>query len=51
MAVLVRIMTSGEELYEMVPPKLAGGAAPPQPNASWARRQNSMMWSAEQAVG
>ena len=35
----------GEELYQQQPPHLAGGAAAPQPNASWARRQNSIMWS------
>ena len=35
----------GEELYTQQPPHLAGGAAAPQPNASWARRQNSIMWS------
>lgn len=35
----------GDALYETVPPALAQGAAPPAPHASWARRQNSMMWS------
>ena len=35
----------GDQLYEQTPPPLAGGAAAPQPNASWARRQNSIMWS------
>ena len=35
----------GEALYTQAPPPLAGGAAPPQPNAAWTRRQNSIMWS------
>ena len=35
----------GDELYTQTPPTLAGGAAAPQPHASWARRQNSIMWS------
>ena len=36
---------NGDALYGQTPPPLAGGAAAPQPNARWARRQNSMMWS------
>ena len=35
----------GDGLYTQTPPPLAGGAAAPQPNASWTRRQNSIMWS------
>jgi serine/threonine protein kinase len=34
-----------ELLYESTPPKLNGGAVAPAPNAAWARRQNSVMWS------
>jgi hypothetical protein len=33
----------GDALYSITPPPLAGGAAAPQPNASWSRRQNSIM--------
>eukprot|EP00966_Prymnesium_polylepis_P296913 6859595-Prymnesium_polylepis.1 len=32
-------------LYSQTPPPLSQGIAPPAPNASWTRRQNSMMWS------
>ena len=32
-------------LYTQSPPPLAGGIAPPTPNAAWSRRQNSMMWA------
>ena len=28
-----------------LPPRLAADGAPPQPHASWTRRQNSIMWS------
>lgn len=34
-----------ELLYSQQPPPLAQGPAPPAPNAAWARRQNSMLWS------
>ena len=35
----------GDSLYTQQPPHLAGGAAAPQPHATWSRRQNSIMWS------
>lgn len=34
-----------ESLHTQVPPPMAQGAAAPQPEAGWARRQNSIMLS------
>jgi len=34
-----------DRLYQTTPPTLDGGVVAPAPNAAWARRQNSVMWS------